>query len=120
MARELGDVCFEPPQGEFAKSPIYDKSGKEIDSNTALTLSATTWDIIDEAIRYSQRDRGASIPPQTSLIDYIEHATRLRGYDEVKSKLIVDMAHMWSNIVGEPVEKQSLRYMWLEECIEGG
>lgn len=26
---------------------------------------------------------------------------------------------MWGDFVGEPIEKQSLRFFWLEECIEG-
>ncbi|KAG8526911.1 uncharacterized protein KY384_008340 [Bacidia gigantensis] len=120
LARELDSVCFEPPEGESANSPIYDRSGQELDSKTALAYSAETWDIIDEAIRYSQKDRGLSIPPEKSLIDYFSCAIKVRNYDEPKSKLILDMARMWSDIVGEPVEKQSLRYMWLEECIEGG
>jgi len=27
---------------------------------------------------------------------------------------------MWGDFVGEPIEKQSMKYFWLEECIEGG
>lgn len=30
------------------------------------------------------------------------------------------MAEMWGAFVGGTVDKQSLRYFWLEECIEGG
>ena len=30
------------------------------------------------------------------------------------------MAEMWGAFVGDPIQKQSLKYFWLEECIDGG
>ena len=120
LARKLNSVCFEPPDGEDAKLPVYDESGVEIDSQIAIPHSSDAWDIVEEAIRYSQEDNGASIPPNISLMDYFREAVKARNYPEARQKLILKMAHMWSNIVGEPIDQQSLRYMWLEECIEGG
>ena len=82
--------------------------------------SAATWEIIEEAIKCSRLDKGACIPPELSLLDYFRHAVKTRGFDKTNGDLILDMAETWGNFVGEPIHKQSLRYMWLEECIEGG
>lgn len=120
IAKEMRDACFEPPDGSDVQSPVFDKIGNEIDGKIALSHSAISWKIVEEAIQYSSSDHGASIPPGKSLKDYFEVALAVREYDATKRDLILQMADMWSNIVGEPIHKQSLRYMWLEECIEGG
>ena len=120
IAKQMRDVCFEPPHGDDVQSPVFDKSGSEIDAKVALDHSAIAWGIVEEAIRYSSSDHGASIPPDKSLKDYFEVALSVREYDASKRDLILEMADMWSNIVGEPIDKQSLRYLWLEQCIEGG
>ena len=116
----MRDVCFEPPDGGDVQSPVFDKFGDEIDGKIALSHSATSWEIVEEAIRYSSSDHGVSIPPDKSLKDYFEVALAVRKYNASERDLILQMADMWSNIVGEPIHKQSLRYLWLEECIEGG
>ena len=120
LAHELDDTCFEPPEGEHAQLPVFDEFGNEIDSKLAIFHSFLTWDIVEEAIRYSRVDGGASIHPRLSLMDYFNEAIKVRKYDESTQEMILKMSHMWSNIVGEPIHQQSLRYMWLEECIEGG
>ena len=119
-ARDLANICFEPPEGEDARPPVFDESGCLLDSQIAARHAAIAWDIVEEAIRYSRMDGGASIPPEKSLINYFEEAIKARKYEGVTRRLVTEMADMWSNIVGEPVERQSLRYLWLEECIEGG
>ena len=35
-------------------------------------------------------------------------------------ELILGMSHMWGAYVGDCVELQSLKYFYLEDCIEGG
>ena len=120
LAEKMKDICYEPPDGHEAYSHIYGANGAKIDSDKAMEHSAIAWAIVDEAIRYSRADKGASIPPEKSLVDYFEGAIQARGYSDDKALLVKDLADMWSNIVGEPIHKQSLRYMWLEECIEGG
>lgn len=91
-----------------------------MDQELGVLCSAASWEIIDEAITYSRSNEGASIPQETSLRDYVQFEVKQRGYSQDKGKLILDMTEMWGNFVGEPIDRQSLRYMWLEECIEGG
>ena len=47
-------------------------------------------------------------------------AIKEKGFDMDTSKLVVQLARIWGNFVGDVIEKQSLKYLWLEECIEGG
>ena len=119
LAHGLQNVLYEPPQDEDAKSPVYDAMGNTIDANLASKFSAIAWDLIDQAMKYSEAE-SASISPDVSLADFLRGSLRLRGYEPEKSRLIMGLADMWSNIVGEPIEKQSLKYLWLEQCIEGG
>ena len=93
--------------------------GHLVESQRATTHSEIVWEIISSAFKYS-RENGSSIAPQSSLMDFFKSEVKAKGLDEASSKLIFQMARMWGDFVGEPIEKQSLRFFWLEECIEGG
>ena len=119
LAESLGNVLYEPPGDEDVQSPVYGASGELLDLDTVSRCSAIAWESIDQAMRYSGAE-GASISPNASLADFLQGSMKLRGYEPAQVRLIMSLADMWSNIVGEPMEKQSLRYLWLEQCIEGG
>ena len=53
-------------------------------------------------------------------MDFFKSEVLARGLDDFSSKVVLQMAHVWGDFVGEPIEKQSLKFFWLEECIEGG
>ena len=84
-----------------------------------MKLSALTWGIIADAFSYCS-DHKASIPPEKSLMDFFKSEVQAKGLDDQTSKLVLQMAQIWGDFVGEPIEKQSLKFFWLEECIEGG
>jgi len=35
-------------------------------------------------------------------------------------KILLQMAEIWGGFVGSPVTRQSLKFLWLEECVTGG
>lgn len=77
------------------------------------------WSIISDAFKDS-KENSSSIPSEKSLMDYfIEKVGELQLSQE-SSKLVLAIARIWGDFVGEPIEKQSLKFFWLEECIEGG
>ena len=117
LANATKCFCFEPP--EDAKPAFYNQSGDEISHNLALDHSKLSWDIVTQAIKYSQT-QGDLIPPNLSLLDYYQRVLEKQEMSESSKELVLEMGRMWGNIVGEPIEQQSLRYMWLEECIDGG
>ncbi len=90
-----------------------------MDERTATQHSELVWGIIGEGFKYSNQNT-ASIPPEMSLMDYLKSAVKEKGLSDASSKLVFQMARMWGDFVGEPIEKQSMKYFWLEECIEGG
>lgn len=53
-------------------------------------------------------------------MDFFRSEAKRRELDDASCKLVFQMARMWGDFVGEPIEKQSLRFFWLEECIDGG
>jgi len=84
------------------------------------------WDdgLIAEAFKYSNENKD-SIPVETSLYDFFEERVAKMFQDlpadqaEKKRRALLNVASMWGAYVGSPVTRQSLRFYWLEECIEG-
>lgn len=117
LAKQTGGTTFSPP--DLATPSVYDESGQRVDEKAAIEKSELVWAIIGEAFKYSSKNN-TSIPPEDSLMDFFKRMVKEKNLDEVSCNLVLQMARMWGDFVGEPIEKQSLKYFWLEECIEGG
>jgi hypothetical protein len=81
------------------------------------------WTIIEQAMKFSNEE-SATIPIEKSLYDYFQEQVvkMFPGHgDEAKKKqqTILEMAEMWGAFVGSPIQTQSLKFFWLEECIDG-
>lgn len=98
---------------------VYNEAGHLLEAKTATRCSELVWNIIGEAFKHSNKNSD-SIPPELSLMDFFMTQVKAREIDAESSKLVFQMAKMWGDFVGEPIEMQSLKYFWLEECIEGG
>ena len=81
------------------------------------------WEILEEAIEHSTKD-SASIQSASSLYDFFQekcsHAFERSEMTERDVELVLDMSQMWGAYVGDRVEAQSLKYFYLEDCIDGG
>ncbi len=107
------------------------------------------WGVIAAAFVHS-REYGESIPSEKSLLDFFRESAEslfdgsdgedeegegvdkereevMDGDVKEKKKTIADqrqrmlwMAEFWGAITGSEIEKQSLKFFWLEEGIEGG
>lgn len=78
------------------------------------------WEIIEEAFEYSEKN-SSSIPESLSLYDHISSKVKEKLPDlEEDQKLVLDMSEMWGAYIGHPVTRQSLRFVWMEECCGGG
>ena len=108
------------------RQSVFDKSGNQMDVKEAGENSEIVWGIIEQAMKYSE-DETASIPANESLYDFFEKKVpemvkkEMEGdrvVDE-KRETILDMSEMWGAFVGSPIERQSLKFFWLEECIDG-
>ena len=106
-----------------------DQNGRLLDADTTNTHNELVWETIALASRYS-KENSASIPVNESLMDYIKK----KVHDEAKSDnaeksiksegaidttLVHQMAEIWGAFVGGMTETQSLKFLWLEESLEG-
>ncbi len=98
---------------------VFDDTGHQLSEQTGKEISRLVWGIIDDAFKHSNEE-SASIPPDRSLMDFFRIRAKEKKLDEVTSNLVFQMAQIWGDYVGEPIDTQSLKYMWMEECIDDG
>lgn len=80
------------------------------------------WSIIVQAFEYSAENT-ASIDPSLSLHDFFADKVKELFPDADQGRerrTVMQMAELWGGFVGSPVTKQSLKFFWLEECVNGG
>ena len=102
---------------------LIDARGRLSSSSEANKALAQVWAILEEAIDHST-DSSPDIDPALSLYTFFEarchRALRCGEMTEREVELALGMSHMWGAYVGDRVELQSLKYFFLEDCIEGG
>ena len=71
------------------------------------------------AFKYSDQ-HSAAIDPSTSLMDYFREEVPKTEEDPQIIQDTLSCAAMWGAFVGDPIERQSLEFFFLEETIDGG
>ncbi|CAK4030581.1 flavin containing amine oxidase like [Lecanosticta acicola] len=105
---------------------IFDSEGQALSKEEADEYGSILWDdgLIADAFRYSNEHHD-TIDPQRSLYDFfVERSKDLFESEPVevakqKREKLLQFTWMWSCYIGSPVDRQSLKFFWLEECIEG-
>lgn len=100
------------------RQAVIDSQGNRLDESLASELSETVWGIIVKAFRYSD-EKSAEIDKSKSLMDYFREQVPKIEKDPRKQSLILEQAHMWGAFVGDSLERQGLKFFFLEECIDG-
>ncbi|KAI9697801.1 MAG: hypothetical protein M1836_004477 [Candelina mexicana] len=117
------------------RQAIFDEKGKMLEETKANRYSEIVCGIIADAFKYSN-DNSSAIPPNRSLMDFFKN--KVKGFLQSDSdgpgfngdtprmeelnheqKTLLRIAQMWGAFIGDPIERQSLKFFWLEECIEG-
>lgn len=114
----------------------FDPDGNLMPENEVAAVSESMWELIGKAFKHSNSN-SATIPTSQSLLDFIkEHADEQirepfpieyqasKGDDKGKLKmskkdLMLKLSEQWGSFVGGAVETQSLKFFWLEECLDG-
>jgi hypothetical protein len=110
------------------RQSVFDHLGNHLSEKEAATNTEIVWTIIEEAMKLSNEDN-AAIPAGKSLYNFFEDKV-LKLFPgtadnvnneaaEKKRELMLQMAEMWGAFVGSPIQTQSLKFLWLEECIDG-
>ncbi|MCJ1475071.1 hypothetical protein MMC13_003731 [Lambiella insularis] len=101
---------------------LIDGSGTLVEKQKAADTLERVCDTLEKASEHSAQN-SKTIDPSTSLYDFfVEHGDRLLRtgeIDEYEHALLLGMAEMWGAYVGDRAERQSLKFFFLEDCIEG-
>jgi hypothetical protein len=117
LAKETNTLSLSLGEGFNA----YDEAGHMLEDGKEL--NGETWGIIFKAFEHSTKNT-STIDPEESLYDFFAEKVKEIFPDATnhanQRKIVMQMSEMWGAFVGSPVRKQSLKFFWLEECIEGG
>ncbi|GIK01639.1 hypothetical protein Aspvir_005677 [Aspergillus viridinutans] len=112
---EVTGTTIEDFEGEQI---IFSRDGKLVDEVTSTKISEFLWSTIDEAFEYSNAHND-SIPPDQSLLDFFKERVSKTGLSPEEKALCIETCKLWGAYVGDSIERQSLKFFCLEECIDG-
>ncbi|KAG4264650.1 hypothetical protein FPRO06_05275 [Fusarium proliferatum] len=104
-------------------SCVFDESGELLSLKDGEKYSTIMWDIIQDAFKHSNSNSSA-IDSKESLHDFFVQKVAERvpdteaDHERIRS-IVMQISEMWGAFIGSPVYRQSLKFFWLEECIEG-
>lgn len=97
---------------------IIDKYGQPLDSALSSKAVEFMWSTIERGFSYSQTNT-KDIPSSKSLYDYFKEELEKTGFNELEKETCLEVSKMWGAYIGSPIERQSMRFFFLEECLEG-
>ena len=98
---------------------VYDSNGVLMNDQKVLHNFKAFWEILSDAFRQSSENY-KTIKPDLSLKDYFRDRLQASALDEELQNIVLELAETWGAFVGDPIERQSLKWVWLEECLDGG
>ena len=98
---------------------VYDSNGVLMDGRKVLDGFAVVWDIVTDAFKYSN-ENCESIASDLSLKDFFRERLSASLLDEEAQNTVLELAEIWGGFIGDSFERQSLKWFWLEECLNGG
>lgn len=106
------------------RSYVVDEDGKLLSLQDGEQYSTIMWGIVEDAFSYSNKHSN-DIDPLENLYDFfkkriVEIIPDMVEDFETQRKIVLQIAELWGTFVGSPIQRQSLKFFWLEECIEGG
>lgn len=99
---------------------FFDEDGKLLEDGQDFV--AIMWEIITEGFKYSRENMDA-INPKANLYDWYKAKVNEKypsGKQARERKILMQMADLWGAVVGSKVKTQSLKFLWMEEVVDGG
>ncbi|EAW09785.1 flavin monoamine oxidase family protein [Aspergillus clavatus NRRL 1] len=112
---ELTETTIEDIEGQQI---IFSRKGELIDEAVSTKISEFLWTTIDEAFQYSNKNKDV-IPPDESLLDFFKKKIEQTDFTAQEKELCIESCRLWGAYVGDSIERQSLKFFCLEECIDG-
>ena len=116
---QLAAATNSPLSNPAETANVYDSDGMLMHPQIVSDGFNTVWEILTDAFRYSNQ-HCAEIASDSSLKTFFREKLRASSLDGESQDTVLKLAEIWGGFVGDPVEKQSLRWLWLEECLDGG
>ncbi|PWY90207.1 flavin-containing amine oxidase [Aspergillus heteromorphus CBS 117.55] len=92
--------------------------GQVVDDELACKVSEVLWTTIAKAFEYSNTHK-ETIPADRSLLDFLQEEVDKTDLSAEEKALCIETSRLWGAYVGDPIERQSLKFFCLEECIDG-
>lgn len=116
LAEKTKTDILDPPEGHV----VIDTQGKRRSDKESNELAASFWDWIVKAMKYSEAN-SADIDSNRSLLDWLEEQwSKSYPGQDAHIKDLVEETRQWGQFVGSPIERQSLKFFWLEDGMDGG
>ncbi|EKV06984.1 Flavin containing amine oxidase, putative [Penicillium digitatum] len=115
IADETGTVMYDPEGGRHVS---YSRDGHPLNDDVGAKVQEFVWTTIAEAFQHSNL-HGESIPAETSLFDFFRERVQQTNFSDEETQLCLDACRLWGTYVGDQVDKQSLKFFRLEECVDG-
>ena len=114
IATKTGTVTYSIEEAQS----IIDENGKPFDQSKAGELAGLVWGMIADAFKFSNST--SPIPADRSLKGFFVEKLEEKDLSPEEKRVVMQAAEVFGGFVGELIHKQSLKYFWLEECLEGG
>ena len=114
LAEQTCTTVIEPGEENL----LFDTDGKKLSDEVSKDLSSRMWGMIVDAFKYSD-EHSSAIQPKTSLYDYFKDRLSKEVNDDQRRRDALNECRMWGPFIGDPIERQSLKFFFLEECIDG-
>lgn len=98
---------------------VYSPHGLPWSDEKATAGFEEVWNILLDAFKYSN-ESCPSITSGTSLKDFFKAKLAEQSLDPESQDQILLLAEMWGAFIGDSWGRQSLKWFWLEECLDGG
>lgn len=115
---DIADISKTTVHEWDGRQSIFDVSGKLYDDSMATKITEFMWTTIDKAFEYSNKYKDA-IPSDKSLLDFFYEQVEKTDFTQAEKDACIEVARLWGSYVGDPIERQSLKFFLLEECIDG-
>lgn len=110
LAERTNTDVMDPERSEA----IFNDHGKRLPKDEAEFLMQEFWNQVLHAFKYSD-ENSANIDSKTSLLDRLKK----KWSKEPLQHDLIETSRVWGQFVGSPIERQSLRFFFLEDGLDG-
>ncbi|KAK3320464.1 flavin-containing amine oxidase [Cercophora scortea] len=97
---------------------VFESDGTIMPPDLAASGLETVWEFIEDAFKYSN-EACLDISPDLTLKDFFRKKLAESSLSDHQKARVLLLGEMWGSFIGDSWERQSLRWFWLEECLDG-